>query len=91
MWVFSVMPVNTYHFYKTYNLIIWYNKEDEILSQYGFRKEIALSWIQKKMVNLAEKDNNNKIGIDDVTISSVVSSVGTRGSKKSKDEKKQHA
>ena len=30
---------------------------------------------------------NNKIGIDDVTISSVVSSVGTRGSKKSKDEK----
>ena len=67
MWGFGVILVNAYIVYKTAHLIIWCKKKDEVLSQYEFRKEIALSWIQTKTTNVAENDNNNKRGRDDVT------------------------
>ena len=70
MWGFGVMLVDTYLLYKTAHHIIWCNKKDEILLQYEFRKEIALSWIQKKTANMAENDNKNKRGRDEVTRSS---------------------
>ena len=82
MWGFHIMPVNAYILYKTAHLIIWCKKKDEVLSQYEFRKEVALGWIQKKPSNVAESDNNNKIVRDDVTISSAGSSIETIGSKK---------
>ena len=44
---FGIMLVNAYILYKTDHIIIWYNKKDEVLSQYEFRKEIALSRIKK--------------------------------------------
>ena len=76
------MLVNAYLLYKTSHLIIRCKKKDEVLSQYEFRKEVALGWIQKKPSNVAESDNNNKIVRDDVTISSAGSSIETIGSKK---------
>ena len=69
MWGFGVILVNAYIVYKTAHLIIWCKKKDEVLSQYEFRKEIALSWIQTKTTNVAENDNNNNRGIDYVKIS----------------------
>ena len=54
MWVFGLMFVGSYLFYKMDHLIIWCKKNYELLSQYEFRKEIALSWIQKKTANVAE-------------------------------------
>ena len=68
MWVFGVMLVKTYILYKTAHLIIWRKKKDEILSQYEFRKEIALSRIPKNTANVAENGNNNRRGRDDVAI-----------------------
>ena len=67
--------------YKTAHLITWCKKKDEVLSKYEFRKEIVLIWIQKKTANVAENDNNNKRGRDDVTRSSSGSSIETRGKK----------
>ena len=52
------------------HLIIFCKKKDKLLSQYGFKKEIALSWIQKNMANVVDNDNNSKRLKDDVTISS---------------------
>ena len=84
---FGIMLVNAYILYKTDHIIIWYNKKDEVLSQYEFRKEIVLSWIQKNTDKVVENDNNNKIGRDYVTSSSAGSSIQTRGSKKTEYEK----
>ena len=81
------MPVNTY-MYKTAHLIIWCKKKYEILSQYELRKQIALSWIQKKTANVAENDSNNKRGRDDVTRSSAGSSIGTIKPRKKQGKKK---
>ena len=75
MWGFAVMLVDTYNFYKKAHLIIWFKKKDEILSQYEFRKGIALSSIQKKTENVAENDNNNSRGRYYVTGSSAGSSI----------------
>ena len=88
MWVFGVMLVHTYLLYNTAHLIIWCKKKDEILSQYEFRKETALSWIQKNTSNVADNDNNNKRGRDDVKIASAGSSIISRGRKKVKGEKR---
>ena len=82
--------MNTYILYKTAHIIIWCKKKDEILPQYEFIKEIALSWIDKKTANLEENDKNNNRGRDDITRSSSGSSLGARGSKKCKDKKATH-
>ena len=44
---FGVMIVNAYILYKTAYIIIRSKKKYEVLSQYEFRKEIALSRIKK--------------------------------------------
>ena len=82
MWVFSVILVKTYLLYETAHIIIRCKKKGEILSQYEFRIEIALSCIQKKKANVAENGNNNNRERDDVTRSSVESSIVTRGGEK---------
>ena len=61
------------------HLIICWNISHEVLSHYEFIKWITLSWIQKKTPKVAENDNNNKRGRDDVTRFSVLSSIETRG------------
>ena len=87
MWKFGVMLVNAYILYKTDHLVIWRKKKDEVLSQYEFRKEISLSWIQKKTAKVEGNDNNDKIGRDDLTILSAGSSIETRGIKKTRKQK----
>ena len=66
MWGLDVMIVNAFLLYTTAHLIIRSKKKDEVLSQYEFRKEIALFWIQKNMSDVAENDNNNKRGRYDI-------------------------
>ena len=75
MWIFNVMLVNAYLLYKAHHIIIRFNKKDELLSQYEFREEMTLSWIQKKTANVSENDNNNKRGREDLTRLSAGSSI----------------
>ena len=87
MWGLDVMIVNAFLLYTTAHLIIRSRKKDEVLSQYEFRKEISLSWIQKKTAKVEGNDNNDKRGRDDLTILSAGSSIETRGIKKTGKQK----
>ena len=45
MWGFGVLLVNTYIIYKTAHIFIWCTDKKDIMSQYEFRKSVALSFI----------------------------------------------
>ena len=45
MWGFGVLLVNAHILYKAAHLYVWCKKRENILSQYDFRKEVVLSWI----------------------------------------------
>ena len=45
MWGFGVLLVNAYILYNTEHLYIWLKKKENILSQYDFRKEVVLTWM----------------------------------------------
>lgn len=47
MWVLCIILVNAYMLYKTAHLYIWCTDKKDIMSQYEFRKAIALAWIHE--------------------------------------------
>ena len=80
MWEFGVLLVNTYILYKTAHLYIWCQKKEDILSQYEFRKEVALSWNNEN----AKSNEENSAGSKrkrSAPSAVVTESVETRGSK----------
>lgn len=46
MWGFGVMLVNAYQLYRTASIYIWCKDNTYIMTQYDFRKAIALAWIK---------------------------------------------
>ena len=87
MWGFGVLLVNAYILYKTAHLYIWCQKKEDILSQYEFRKEVALSWIN---VNAKSNEENPAGSRGKRSAPSVVvtESVETRGSKRQRQQTK---
>ena len=55
MWGFGVLLVNAYILYKTAHLYVWCKKKESILSQYDFRKEVVLTWINGDATSCDEK------------------------------------
>jgi hypothetical protein len=71
MWAMQVLLVNSYILYRSAYLYIWKKDKKEVMSQYEFRKQIILNWLDAESLTLNNKPQKRKHD----SISSITSAV----------------
>jgi len=93
MWGVQVLLTNAYVLYKSTHLLLWKTPRKNILSQYNFRKQVALAWLDEKSEAATRSlidDTRKTRKFDSVSVSSSTTISETRRAPRFNEEALTH-